>query len=152
VLLGYGVDLLEEKGIVVAMIRSCVPEDMPEHPLPPTDPQIVRCDIKFAGWMMRPISENETSVIMMANADPKFSYVPYALLNLVTKHLAFKMFSRLETQAQSITEGSEYDQKMKENPELYGEIEKRLKDFFLRMEQNRGEAEIEEHARDSGEE
>lgn len=81
--------------------------------------------------LVQPLEFNKTKVILLANADPKLSLIPYSLLNLVTKnlaHFAFTVFQvefNLKNQtfankAENL-EGTPYQQKIESNPELYGE-------------------------------
>jgi hypothetical protein len=132
VMYGYGVDYLEEETIVV-MIRSCVEDDLPPqdaHLIPPPE-NFTRVDTKFAGVLLRPLSETSTYVTMMSNTDPKFTYIPYALLNWATKQLSFTMWSTLVERAKTIgMEGNEYEKLMQDKPELYANIQQKLDVYF----------------------
>ncbi|KAL6047522.1 hypothetical protein QOT17_021566 [Balamuthia mandrillaris] len=130
---GYGVDMLEDEGMVLAVVRDCKSDDLRTSEVPAaTNSSYVRSEVKIAGFVLRPISENESDIIMMANADPKFNYLPYSLLNFGTKVLSFKMFAMLEEQCKSIdNEGpNDYKEKMEASPLIYGELRSRLLEHF----------------------
>jgi len=119
---GYGVDMLEEDTVVV-MVHS---SDTEEVAIPSRH---VRMICSFGGFLAKPISATATKVIMLANVDPKMSYIPYTFLNLATKQLAHLMFQMLRRQCQKIS-GSEYEKRIKENPQVYSEIQQRLQLYF----------------------
>jgi hypothetical protein len=71
----------------------------------------------FFRFLMTPLTATSTRVQIISNTDPKMAYVPYWLLNLVTKHLAHMSFSMLRAQAASCTQlGSPYLARINSNP------------------------------------
>lgn len=132
-LYGYGVDMLEESNSVAILVRSCTPQDPHDHPSIPRG--TVRASTKYAGFLLTPQTESTTIVRTMTNSDPKIDYVPYTLLNLVTKHLAPYFFTMLRTQAVACTTaGSPYNQRIQTNP-IYEDMRKMLERFNLNANQ-----------------
>eukprot|EP01114_Cavostelium_apophysatum_P016047 TRINITY_DN4501_c0_g1_i1.p1 TRINITY_DN4501_c0_g1~~TRINITY_DN4501_c0_g1_i1.p1 ORF type:complete len:333 (-),score=43.80 TRINITY_DN4501_c0_g1_i1:115-1113(-) len=125
-LYGYGVDMLERDAVAIS-IRSVKENEFAN--IPPVPHKHIRADCNMAGLLAQPISHNRTKVIMLANADPKLAYLPYSLLNMVTKQLAHLMFSLYRKQSAKM-EGTIYEQRIKENSQIYGEIKERLDQYF----------------------
>eukprot|EP01119_Soliformovum_irregulare_P020904 TRINITY_DN6840_c0_g1_i1.p1 TRINITY_DN6840_c0_g1~~TRINITY_DN6840_c0_g1_i1.p1 ORF type:complete len:148 (-),score=38.58 TRINITY_DN6840_c0_g1_i1:69-512(-) len=125
-LYGYGVDLLERDTVIVA-VRSVHDNEFPEIPAVPN--KHIRAECRVGGILAQPIAYNKTRVILLANADPKLAMVPYSLLNLVTKNLAHFAFSTFAHKAENL-EGTEFQDRIDANPDMYGEVKARLDEYF----------------------
>jgi len=130
-LYGYGVDMLEESDTIIIAVRSCTSKDAEQFQveLPPLPNFHCRVECKFGGMMMKPLSENSTSVVMLCNVDPKLSGVPYWLLNWITKQVAHVMFEALRVKFSNI-KGSIYEKRILEKPEIYQDAKNRIFSHF----------------------
>src|SRR4051794_35572265 len=54
--------------------------------------------------LMKIISDTETHVTILANADPKMAYVPFWLLNLCTKQFGPLLFQLLRSNSSNLNE------------------------------------------------
>jgi hypothetical protein len=83
------------------------------------------------------LGPNKTFVVLIGNADPKFAAVPYALLNMVSKKLSIVMFQALRKKCK--LEGTEYEKRIQNNPAVYGEIQRILKEYFSNQDEEKKE-------------
>ena len=65
---------------------------------------------------------------MVANANPYIPVIPQWLVNFVTKQIGAKFFEMFKERSINLPE--EYKTRIKENKLVYGEVERRLTEFF----------------------
>lgn len=129
---GYGIDLLESNSILV-VVRSVLQSEHDKHfgvELSPANTSTcTRMDLNYAGFMITPISANETYVCLIGSCDPKFSYIPGWFMNSITHHMSHLILRTLRKLASNMA-SSEYERRIKENKAIYGDIMTRLEKYF----------------------
>eukprot|EP01128_Nolandella_sp_AFSM9_P012724 TRINITY_DN9556_c0_g1_i2.p1 TRINITY_DN9556_c0_g1~~TRINITY_DN9556_c0_g1_i2.p1 ORF type:complete len:200 (+),score=26.22 TRINITY_DN9556_c0_g1_i2:161-760(+) len=122
--LGYGVDLLAEGGKILLVLKN-----LEEHKDVPTPGGgITRVKLHAGGVLFQSITEKTCHVSYIFNVDPQLAYMPSWLLNFLMKTFAGAVWERMSSHAQAIDRAPEgkYAQRMKERPELYNMLKKRL--------------------------
>lgn len=126
---GYSADDLEGSGSIIIFMRDCTPDDleaMGSSALSPLDSVAIRAKIKLAGMLLKPTTETETTVTMLANVDPCLASVPYWLLNMVTRNAMPMMFSLFSSLSTNI-EGTEHARRIQQDTnKFYSEVRARL--------------------------
>eukprot|EP00164_Ancoracysta_twista_P007868 GFYU01011261.1.p1 GENE.GFYU01011261.1~~GFYU01011261.1.p1 ORF type:complete len:420 (-),score=76.24 GFYU01011261.1:208-1467(-) len=123
---GYGVDMLDELGEFWCTVKSVAPGDPELGGIDVTlDPKAVQMTMERSGFCFKPLTGNTTLVKMLFNVDPKMSNVPYAITNYFTKTFSTVAFDLLRKSARSV-KGSIYEQRVKEDRELYGYVEEKV--------------------------
>ncbi|EFC45118.1 predicted protein [Naegleria gruberi] len=90
----------------------------------------VRVGIEYAGFLIKMLSEDTCHVSLIANVDPKLSYIPIWFQNWLTNNLSYLMISKLRQAAEKVP-NSEYSVRIKNNDQVYGEITRRLSKFLV---------------------
>lgn len=97
---------------------------------PPKTNKIVRCKIHQGGFLLTPVSDNETEVSFLFQFDPDLAVVPSWLINWGMKHFSFTMLGLLEKAATKVgTPESPYTQRMADKPDVYEYLRTRLRAF-----------------------
>ncbi len=142
---GYGVDLMDESNSILVVIHSVPEDDHDKHPgveFPPANTSTcARMDLKFSGIHIRPITQNQTYVSLIASCDPQFSYIPGWFMNMVQHQLSYLVMHKLRDVAANIP-GSEYEKRIEENVTVYGDIRERLEKHFQKSEVDTSHAQI----------
>jgi S-adenosylhomocysteine hydrolase len=77
---GYGIDMMDHSNSILVVIHSVPDTDHYKHPdveIPPENTSTcARMELKYAGILIKPISQQKTYVSLIASCDPKFSYIP----------------------------------------------------------------------------
>ncbi|KAL0476596.1 hypothetical protein AKO1_006092 [Acrasis kona] len=128
---GYGVDLLETNSILV-VIRSIEKQEFDHFPgatIPEPDANgTCRMSLNYSGIKITPMSENQTHVTLIANVDPRISYIPGWVMNGMTHNFAYLVLAKLRTVAAQVPH-SEYADRIKNNI-IYTDIRERMEMYF----------------------
>eukprot|EP00455_Lapot_gusevi_P044404 TRINITY_DN5540_c0_g1_i4.p1 TRINITY_DN5540_c0_g1~~TRINITY_DN5540_c0_g1_i4.p1 ORF type:complete len:368 (-),score=52.47 TRINITY_DN5540_c0_g1_i4:243-1247(-) len=144
---GHGFDLLED-GMVVCQIRG-VEQDtcpVPDVVIPAPPPSCTRLGMGLCGAVLYPMSPDCVELHVVFNIDPKIAYIPDYFLNWVTRKLAHFGFSLFRQQCYKIA-GTEWEQRVRDNREVYGELEIRMHQYFESRANNKAAARESEDAK-----
>jgi hypothetical protein len=125
---GYGTALPDMKSVIV-VIRSLDTEKKKEHldcTLPePRKNSNVRVTLEYGCMFFRYIDENTCLFRAIFNADPHMTYIPQWLINFGLKTVVYMILEKVKKKSEKF-EGTELEDKVKENKYLYDEIRRRL--------------------------
>jgi hypothetical protein len=122
----YAVNMLEDEGVIAAFVRSCDPDHDPEHNHAEPLPGWLRVETK-TGFVLRPISNEESEVTVVAVSDPKMDFVPAGVINWFIKKLCPHMLNLFSSLVNNI--GEEHKRRISTKP-LYKDIAKIFDDYM----------------------
>eukprot|EP00002_Diphylleia_rotans_P027324 TRINITY_DN5472_c0_g1_i1.p1 TRINITY_DN5472_c0_g1~~TRINITY_DN5472_c0_g1_i1.p1 ORF type:complete len:318 (-),score=43.86 TRINITY_DN5472_c0_g1_i1:292-1245(-) len=134
-MIGKGTDIMLETGHIILTLKSLT--EYPGVEFPVLANGTVRAECHFGGFLLSPISQEQTMLRMMFNIDPKLSYTPYWLLNWTLKQFAHFAFQLLRTQAENVR-GTPYEKRIQENPDPYAVTQERVDAFLNRKRSFQG--------------
>jgi len=131
-ILGYGCDGLDEDDSFVLFFRSLREDDrdidgkvigVPKQPS-----GTIRIEMKVAGMRFIPVSRNAVDMTIIANLDPKISFVPRPLLNWATRSVFRFGLRILESKANEL-HNMPHMERMQTDP-FYEWFNSRVEDYF----------------------
>lgn len=122
---GFGVDLLEERGQVMIVLRNAPSADLPVRDCP-------RVDLISGGALITPLGADQTMVSFIICADPKLDIIPTWLINWGLKTFSGYFYSQMTYVATNIgkEKNCPFKQNMDSRPEFYGFLQERLDDYY----------------------
>lgn len=129
-LYGYGVNALQEQGILVVVAQSLREGQFPDVAVPPLQAGLVRAQVHFFGGLIRPLTRTRTHFQLITNFDPNLQNVPYGVLNWASKKLGKKIFKTIAHQAAKFAH-SEHERRVQGNSPFYQHIRSSLEEFFF---------------------
>eukprot|EP00656_Telonema_subtile_P043694 TRINITY_DN50019_c0_g1_i2.p1 TRINITY_DN50019_c0_g1~~TRINITY_DN50019_c0_g1_i2.p1 ORF type:complete len:314 (-),score=55.92 TRINITY_DN50019_c0_g1_i2:28-969(-) len=122
-----GVDLIDEKDCVLALLSSVFDEDTD---LPPSAAKCVSCTLGPQSCLkLEPVLDGSTRATMVLHIDPQMPHaMPAALMNVMFKVVSpwmHKHMQQIVQQAQDYE--SEYNSRIAARPELYGHVATRFR-------------------------
>eukprot|EP01101_Sappina_pedata_P001057 TRINITY_DN11170_c0_g1_i1.p1 TRINITY_DN11170_c0_g1~~TRINITY_DN11170_c0_g1_i1.p1 ORF type:complete len:395 (+),score=120.67 TRINITY_DN11170_c0_g1_i1:30-1214(+) len=132
-IVAFGAEELEKKGFVVIVSKSH--EKFPEGYTAPSHCKNANnvAMIIDGGAILKPVSPTQTFISSYFMVNPNISYLPSSFVNFGLKHFAHLGFVMLGRKAETI-EGSEYEKRIKDKPELYQDIIQRCDAFFNKQD------------------
>ncbi|KAL9658442.1 hypothetical protein ABK040_005986 [Willaertia magna] len=129
----YVVDRAEEDQSFLVPIRTLNFNDKFDKTLESISVKVnnthVRIESEYAGFIVKVIDKNRTWIQIIGSIDPKFSYVPIWLQNLITKNYSYLSIVKFREVAKTVRkQGSEYMKRIKEKS-IYKEIAERLANY-----------------------
>jgi hypothetical protein len=128
---GFGVSRIKENRTIVLCVQS-IDEDsgvFEECVQKKKNKKMVRASIHIFAYEIKIINRNKIYLKGLMNVDPKISFIPQSLINMVTKKFAEDLFNKM-IKIGSKYEGSEYQNK---NP---SEIDQQFYNFINEQAKN----------------
>jgi len=91
----------------------------------------VRLNMKYLGFEITPISYDRLKVRVVANVDPRMTFIPSWLLNWVVRKLAMGLFEKIITVARNL-KGSEFEKHVNDplKADFYKWLQSKLNEYF----------------------
>eukprot|EP01066_Platyproteum_vivax_P012676 Platyproteum_vivax@DN5759_c0_g1_i1.p1 len=128
-LFGFGVDALShDRHKNITVIASSLPDNTTEWwgvQIAPENPKLVRMHLDFFSFFLYPKEDGTTHVKFLCSVDPKMDFLPKSVINFVIRTMAAEVFKNIAKQSEKFENGP-FSKRIKESPELYTLIEKRL--------------------------
>ena len=130
-LYAYGANLLQSKGAIVIVSKSCDEGTSFKGIELPQELSSKRAVVSIMGYIVKPISANEINVTFLCNFDPVLKSFPYKILNYFAKKFSKAIFKKLARLAQGF-EGSRFEElsKAPENREFFDYLSQSLEDYM----------------------
>lgn len=131
-LYGYGANLLSTHGCILIVARSCDASDSFKGvTLPTKNRRAVRAQLNVMACQIIPLGPNKIRLKFINNIDPKVKFLPYRMLNLLSRKFAKRLFKMISKKANNFS-GSQHEEytKLPENLPFYDHIAKSLEDYF----------------------
>jgi len=142
VIQGTGTVLRDKKACIICM--SSLKGDVSMGiPIPQKDKGDVRMTIHTGTVYMEYINENRTLFRWLFNMDPCLSAIPMTLINWGVKKGAGKLLERIQDRSKNF-KGSPFEQRVKEKPELYDLVKKKLDEALYPEEHSKESQQKEE--------
>lgn len=114
---GYGCNLLQSRGFIMIVSKSCDDSSHFKGVELPIDPNVGRAKVNYCGFILKPISRTKTYLKLLTNFDPCIPIIPYSILNWFTRKYSKGFFEKIANNAKNF-EGSKWQTRM-ESPENY---------------------------------
>jgi len=133
-LYGFGINRLQENGSVLILAESVDnnEEFLQRHDVKKVKSSgTVNMDIHFAGFELSPIDGNRCRIAGVLNVNPKFSWLPASLLNMILKKAMQFIMDRLVSRAKKF-KGSVWEKEMlkEEKKEFYQWLSQIVEDYY----------------------
>lgn len=133
-MLGYAIDGLHLPTPSIIMNGESVPDDAVSVfglPLTPPCPGLTRMRVNFFTFELRPNVEDAqvTMAKLVVFLDPQMTFIPKAVQSFIARQSATRLFTNMQRLCARF-EKSIYAQRVKENPDIYGVVEERLRNFY----------------------
>lgn len=122
---GFAVDGLDEDNCILVYSRSL--KDSDNIKSPEVSPKVVRANILFSGYELKPDTPSTTHVRFIFNVDPLLPYVPPALINWASRTLCRWSLYAMESRARTLPPA--YAKRQNERP-IYEWFDSRLKTYW----------------------
>ena len=130
-LYAFGANLLQSKGVVVIISKSCDQEKSFKGIDLPQNLESKKAIVNMMGFIVKPLSASEIHVTFLSNFDPVVKSFSYKILNYYSKKISKTIFSKLAKLAKNF-EGSLYESQLKapENREFYDYLHESLEEYL----------------------
>lgn len=114
---GQGIDMLDTDKSILVVIKSVPDEKDPSH----------RIIVNHAGILIKSISKNKCHCCILANCDPKFTYVPYFVINYLMKNAGYYLLSYIRKICSTMALEGDHKERIEKKTEVYDDIRSRIK-------------------------
>jgi hypothetical protein len=130
-LYAYGANLLQSKGAIVIVSKSCDQDKQFKGFDLPQDLSSKKAIVNIMGYIVKPLTANEIHVTFICNFDPVLKAFTYKILNYFAKKFSRGIFRKLAKLAQNF-EGSRYEELLKapENREFFDYLNQSLEEYL----------------------
>ena len=135
-LYAYGANLLQSKGAIVIVSKSCDEDKSFKGFELPQELNSKRAVVSIMGYIVKPVNAEEIKVTFLCNFDPVLKSFTYKILNYFAKKFSKAIFKKLAKLAQGF-EGSRFEElsKAPENREFFDYLSQSLEDYLNTIEQ-----------------
>lgn len=110
------------------VIRSVEGSRYLNFKIPDTSEGEVRIDINICCVNIVYKGPEDTHLSLIVRSDPKIAMLPQFLINFATKHVMYYMMDTIREKVRNYP-GSEYERRVRQNPEYYASFHSKLSDF-----------------------